>query len=263
VADDRYLSWSHLRKAQVALRRYMKRLETERAAATGREWLLDAARAQGVAAEDALERARERAHERKMSEQELLKRVCLGDEDIAGILGTPAATVGGTWLPGGGILQRWRGRDAARRRVRRYEFQNPHIRFCPRCAPVEGDEIEGAPEEGRLLVHRTGCPAASGAGKVPLAWDHGAKGDLWDPGPVEMELTLLDGPGVLYAVLAPFKDLGLDLRNLRLPGEDRRMHAEFQPGSDRTLNRLIRSLRKVSAVEEIRLFRPMEEKGRG
>ncbi|MBI5015749.1 MAG: bifunctional (p)ppGpp synthetase/guanosine-3',5'-bis(diphosphate) 3'-pyrophosphohydrolase [Deltaproteobacteria bacterium] len=264
AADDRYLTWSHTRKAQSALRRYMKRLETERAEAMGQQWLLDAAQAQGLSAEAALERARARARERRISELELLRRICLGTEDIGEILGAPPGASGVVpWLPRPGLLHRWRGRDASRRKVRRYEFQDPHLRFCPRCAPVEGDEIEGAPEEGRLLVHRTGCPAASGAGRVPLAWEHGLKGDLWDPGPVDMELTLRDGPGVLYTVLAPFKELGLDLRNLRLPGPDHRLHAEFQPGSDRTLNRLIRSLRRAPVVEEIRLFRPMEEKGRG
>jgi hypothetical protein len=75
-----------------------------------------------------------------------------------------------------------------------------------------------------------------------------------------MEILLRDGPGVLYAVLAPFKDLGLDLRNLRLPTGDLRLRAEFEPGSDRALNRLIRALRKGPSVEEIRLFRPMDEK---
>lgn len=261
VADDRYLGWAHSRKAQAAVRRYLKRIDTERAAATGREWLLDAARGQGVPPARALALAAERARERHIAEQELFRRICLGEEDIGGILGTAGPTPA-AWLPGGGLLHRWKTRDAPRRKVRRYEFQNPHIRFCPACAPVEGDEIEGVPEGGKLLVHRAGCPAAAGT-KIPLAWDQGPKGDLWDPGPVEMDLTLVDGPGVLYTVLAPFKDLGLDLKNLRLPGPDRRLRVEFQPGSDRALNRLLRSLRRVTAVEEIRLFRPMEEKGRG
>jgi hypothetical protein len=123
---------------------------------------------------------------------------------------------------------------------------------------VEGDEIEGTPESGRLFVHRVGCALASQAGKIPLAWEKSEKGDLWDPGPIELELGLQDSTGVLYAVLAPFKDLGLDVRNLKLPGEDHRLRVQFQPGSDRTLNRLIRALRKANFVEEIRVFRARE-----
>jgi len=240
----------------------MNRREAERAALTGKEWLVEAAGEYGIPEEAALGRIRERASEKGLSEQELYRRICLGTEDIAALLGAKPASQG-LRLPGSAILQRLRGREAHRRKVRRYDFNDPHIRFCPKCAPVEGDDIEGAPEAGRLLVHRLGCAAASPAGKVPLAWDKGKKGDLWDPGSVELEVQIVDVPGVLYTILLPFKDLGVDLRDLSLPSGERGLRARFQPGSDRALNRLIRGLRRLATVEEIRVFRAREEAGAG
>lgn len=255
VADDRYLNWAHNRRALSSLRRYMRRLEAERAAATGRQWLLDAARAQGIPGERAEEMARGHATAGGLSLEEEYRRVWLGDQDIAGILGVPD---GASRTPGGGLLRRWRGRDDHRRRVRRYDFDDPHIRFCPRCTPLEGDEIEGVPEGGRLLVHRVGCEVAADRGPIPLAWDKGAKKDLRDPGAVELQLDLEDGPGVLYALLAPFKNQGLEVRNLRPPHGNHTLALQFQPGTDRVLNRTLRALRRHHFVRSIRVFRVVE-----
>lgn len=255
VADDRYLSWAHTRKALASLRRHSKALEAERAAVTGREWLLDAARAQGLSPEVVEEQIQRDAQERGLSVADLYRKICLGEEDIARVLGASPPGHGGRSIPGAALLKRWTGREDQRRRVRRYEFEDPHIRFCPLCAPVEGDEIEATPGAGRLFVHRTGCSATPPGGKIPLAWEKGKKSDLWDPGPIEMEIAIKDGSGVLYAVLAPFKELGLDIRNLTLPGADHRLRVNFQPGSDRNLNRLIRALRRANFVREIRVFR--------
>jgi (p)ppGpp synthase/HD superfamily hydrolase len=261
VADDRYLAWARSRKALARLRRYMNRREAERATLTGKEWLLDAASQYGIPEQTAEASVHTRAEEKGISDNELYQRICLGTEDIATILGARPAGHG-MRLSGSGILQRLRGgREGHRRKVRRYDFNDPHIRFCPRCAPVEGDEIEGSPEAGRLLVHRPGCAAAAPPGKVPLAWDRGKRGDLWDPGPVELEVRVADTPGVLYTVLLPFKELGVDLRELSLPTADRGLRAKFQPGSDRALNRVIRGLRRLPSVEEIRVFRAQEETG--
>jgi GTP diphosphokinase / guanosine-3',5'-bis(diphosphate) 3'-diphosphatase len=255
VADDRYLSWAHTRKAQASLRRFGKGIEAERAAATGKRWLLEAARSQGLGAEEAEERARGRALEAHISEKEVYRRVCLGTEEITRILkSSPSAS--GLRIPSA-ILKRLLPKDVSSRRVRRYEFENPHIRFCPRCSPVEGDEIAGTPDGGRLVVHRNGCPAAPGAAKVPLAWE---KADLRDPGPVELEIALANKPGSLYGVLAPFKDLGLDIRNLRLPAGEKTLGIHFHPESDRALNRIVRALRKSEFVRELRVFRAQEEK---
>ena len=63
------------------------------------------------------------------------------------------------------------GRPLHGRSVRRYDFDDPHIRFCPHCCPVNGDEIIGAPEGGRLNVHRKVCPKAGFAANVVLSWN--------------------------------------------------------------------------------------------
>ncbi len=254
VADDRYLAWAHTRKAQASLRRTMKRKESERAVATGRQWLLDAARAQGLEPEAAAALVTGRAAAAGLSEDDLYRKVCLGQEEIGGILGLPAER--GLRLPGSALLRRLRGRDEGRRRVRRYDFDDPHIRFCPRCIPLEGDEIQGVPEEGRLRVHRQECPLLPEGNRLPLAWDRGDRGLPRDVDTVEMELRLSDGPGILYSLLTPFKELSLDVRNLRLPqGGDHTLSIQFDPGTDRTLNRLLRALRKNGFVEEARVFR--------
>ncbi len=256
VADDRSLAWAHSRRALTALRRFAKRREAARAAATGRQWLLAAAQAQGLGEGEAEELARGRAAAARLTVDEVYQRVCLGTEDIAAILGT--------WGPparrkvGGALLGRWRGREDLRRKVRRYDFDDSHIRFCPHCTPVEGDDIEGGPDQGRLLVHRSGCSAASEVGRIPLSWE---KGDLRDPGAIELSLGLEQGPGILFALLAPFKDLGIDIRNLKIAQGNGAVSVEFQPGSDRTLNRVIRALRKHAFVREIRVFRAVGSPG--
>ncbi|MDW7710889.1 MAG: HD domain-containing protein [Deferrisomatales bacterium] len=254
VADDRYLTWAHTRRALASLRRTMNRREAERAIATGRQWFLQAAGDQGLDPAQAGEPLRRRSSATGLSEDELYRRICLGQEDIGSILGLPEDR--GRRLPGGFLLRRWRGREEGRRRVRRYDFGDPHIRFCPRCVPLEGDEIQGVPEEGRLLVHRQECPLLSDTHRIPLAWDRAEKGTPRDVDTVEMELRLIDGPGILYSLLTPFKELSLEVRNLRLPRQgDRTLSIQFDPGSDRTLNRLLRSLRRNGLVEEIRVFR--------
>ncbi len=256
VADDRYLGWAHSRKALASLRRFINRREAERAAATGRQWFLDAARAQGTAEEDAETLARQYAGAAGQPVEEVYRNICLGDEDIGKVLGGPGAAP--LRIPGGGLLRLWWGRTETRRRVRRYDFADSHIRFCRGCAPVEGDEIEGVPEGGRLLVHRHGCAAAPDREGIPLTWDKGQRGDLRDPGGVEVEILLEDGPGVLYALLSPFKDLGLDIRQLRLPHGDNTLRVQVEPGSDRALNRLIRALRKSAFVRRIGVNRVLQ-----
>ncbi|GAB4276523.1 MAG: bifunctional (p)ppGpp synthetase/guanosine-3',5'-bis(diphosphate) 3'-pyrophosphohydrolase [Deferrisomatales bacterium] len=258
VADDRYLGWAHHRKAQSALRRHLRKREAERASATGREWLLDAARAQGLTEEEAEERAESRAAAAGVAVEEQYRRICLGDEDIADVLG--AASPASLRIPGGGLLRRLRGRDE-RRRVRRYDFDDPHIRFCPACVPVEGDEIEGVPDAGRLMVHRTGCRHAREASRIPLAWEKSGKRDLRDPGPVELAMEIEDGPGVLYSVLTPFKNQGLDVRNLHQPQGDGPLSLQIDPGTDRVLNRTLRALRRYPFVRRVRLYRGRTEPG--
>ncbi len=258
VADDRYIGWSHTRRALTSLRRFMRDQEAERAASTGRQWLIEAAEALGLGPESAEERARAvAASHGNESTEELYRKVCLGDVDIADVLGSrPSA---GRRLPGQGLLRRWRERGAGVRRVRRYNFDETHIRFCPVCVPVEGDDIEGTPEEGRLLVHRAGCVRAAARGKIPLQWEKGRRSDLRDPGPVELEISVDNGPGVLYALLSPFRDLGLEIQQIRMPQDGRPLVLRVEPGSARTLNRLLRTLRRHGFVREIRVFRAITD----
>ncbi len=255
VADDRYLAWARSRKALSSLRRYMRWKEAERAAATGRQWYMDAARARGIQEDEAERRARERAEATgRATVQEVYRRVCLGEENIDQILGEPDETGRKRSL-----FRRLRGGGGAEpRKVRRYNFEDPHIRFCPSCAPVEGDDIRGVPEAGRLVVHRTQCPLLPRAGTLPLRWEKGRRGDLRDPGTLELEMHIQDGPGVLYSLLVPFKELGLDIEEIRLPQGNDILTVRFRPGSDRVMNRLIRALRRHEFLKEIRVFRAVE-----
>jgi (p)ppGpp synthase/HD superfamily hydrolase len=254
VADDRYLAWAHTRRALTRLRRHLRRVEAERATATGHQWVLDAAHAQGLSEGAMNVQVRDRALTSGVSVDELYRQVCLGGADISEILGIPREAV--RRMPGSALFGRLTGREGNhRRRVRRYRFDDPHIRFCGGCMPVEGDEIEGVPEGGRLLVHRHGCPVPGTRSRVPLAWEKGGNLDLQSPGPVELEVALEDGFGVLHSVLAPFKDLAVDIRGLRLLQDNQLLHLQFQPSSHRTLNRLIRALRKLVVVTELQVFR--------
>jgi ACT domain-containing protein len=79
---------------------------------------------------------------------------------------------------------------------------------------------------------------------------------------VELEIQLADGPGTLYSLLTPFKELALEVRNLRLPhAGEHTLHIQFEAGSDRALNRLLRALRKNGFVKEIRVFRSVTGEG--
>jgi (p)ppGpp synthase/HD superfamily hydrolase len=253
VADDRYLEWANTRRALYRLRRHLRKVEADRAAATGRQWVLNAARAQGLSEDAAEEQIRDHALEAHQSMEDLYRQVCLGNADIGEVLGIHRDA--GRRLPGSALLGRLTGRAESRRRVRRFRFDDSHIRFCSACVPLEGDEIHGVPQGGRLVVHRVSCPLPEEAAYVPLAWEKGGNLDLQDPGPLELELSLEDGPGVLHSVLAPFKNQSVDIRNLRLLQNNHLLRLQFQPGSQRTINRLLRSLRKLVVVLEIQVFR--------
>ena len=107
------------------------------------------------------------------------------------------------------------------------------------------------------MTHRIECPELPERGSVPLSWDKEDRKGFRDLGAVELEMVVDDGPGTLYAILAPFKALGLDIRNLRLPRGGSPLAVEFRPETARTLNRLIRALRKHAFVRSIRVFRAM------
>lgn len=257
AADERYLSWVHSRKGLSCLRRYMNKIEAERAATTGRQWLLETAAAHGISDAEAQRLVSEKANKDSAAVEDLYRRICLGREDINKILSLEENS--GKRLAGSALRKLLGGKTTVQRRVQRYRFHDSHIRFCPICAPVEGDDIEGSPDQGRLLVHRAGCASTDDKGKIPLQWKKINRKHLLDPGPVEIELLLEDQPGVLHALTTPFKELNLDIRNFKPPDENKRLRIQFYSGSSKALNKVIRSLRKHDFVKEIKVFKVTEE----
>lgn len=257
AADERYLTWVHSRKGLTCLRRYMNRLEAEKATNTGKQWLVETAGIHGISDEEVQRIVLERAKGDSATVEDVYRRICLGKEDINRIL---SLNENGLKRSAGSALKKFLGGKATvKRRIQRYRFHDSHIRFCPVCAPIEGDDIEGSPNEGRLLVHRTDCAVADNKGKIPLQWKKTSRKHLMDPGSVEIELLLEDKPGVLFALMVPFKELNIDIRNFKSPDENKKLRIQFYPGSAKALDRIIRSLRKHEFVREIKVYKVTAE----
>lgn len=253
VCDERYLGWAHSRKALAALRRHLKKVEDDRAATTGRQWLIEAAQSEGLDVAGVESLVAEESRKRGKSATSIYIDICLGAMEISEIL-TPAPIP--KTLSVETLVRFLRpGKGGPERRVRRYDFTDPHIRFCQVCIPLTGDEIEGAPEGGRLNVHRRGCPLVGPGARIPLTWDKSKKAELHDPGPVEMDVETDGAAGAFYSVMWPFKTLEIELNEIRMPGEDNILKLFFAPGSANTLNKLIGSLRKVAHIKSVRLMR--------
>ena len=255
ACDERYLSWCHTRRAQAALRRHLRREETQRAVAVGRQWLVLAGQAEGLTEEAVEAQARRAAEQEKISLDSLYRDICLGKREIESVL-APAVPRQG---PVEALVRALRpGRPLAGRLVRRYEFTDPHIRFCPWCVPVGGDEIEGVSEEGRLLVHQRGCSRIDpSAARIRLDWDRNRKSELRDPGTIELSLEVQSVPGLLNAVVGPFRDLGMEVDTLTMPGTDKTLRLIFRPVTARALDRLMRAFRKLAFVQSVRVHRAL------
>lgn len=260
ISDERYLKWAHTRKALVALRKHLRRVEELRAATTGHQWLLEAAAASGITAERAEASAADMAHSLNVSIERLYRDLCLGKLQIVDVLKTLEEPKPGLL---DSLLRKFITlREVEQRKVRRYDFTDPHIRFCPKCAPVIGDAIYGIPQEGRLMVHRLECLVAPPApSRIPLVWDASKESELRDPGPIEMEIVVTPEAGAFYALMEAFKPLALEIQTVRMPDGDDTFRLRLAPGSARTLDRLLRALRKLPRVLSIRLLRDMQPVG--
>ncbi len=258
LSDERYLDWVHSRKALVALRRYFRKQEHSKAIITGQNWLDEAATATGIEIAEAHRLAEQLADSSGRELSNLYHDICMGTTEVTEILGLANVAKPRTM---GTLVRKIRGAKATTRKVRRYEFEDLHIRFCPICAPVRGDDIVGNPGQGRLNVHRKGCSEQDGDTSLPLIWDRSRGTDLRDPGLVEMEIGVDEKPGTFYAVVAPFRSLGVELSTIGMPGKNNFLHLEFSPGTARTLDRLINSVRKLGAVSSIRVLRAASNSG--
>lgn len=251
VCDERYLGWAKMRRSQTALRRHLRKIEGRRAASTGKQWLTEAGTGAGLTVEITEALARRTAEDEGLDVDDLYQQICLGQREIEEVLG-PELEKGAAKS----LVQRLRPkRPGPTRKVRRYDFKDPHIRFCPVCTPLRGDEIEGTPEDGRLVVHRPGCPEASEGARVGLDWERSRANELRDPGRLELELGVEPVAGMLFAVVAPFRDQAVEVETVSMPGTDKTLRLISQPGTARTLNRLIRALRKLDFVRTVRVHR--------
>jgi GTP pyrophosphokinase len=251
ACDERYLNWATTRKALTALRRHFRRESKKRAATTGRQWYMEEAQSRSLDPSEAEHLVEEYAVASKRTADSIFRDICMGQIDFDDILPDVRSS---KRRPMDALVRAFSTKQAPRK-VRRYDFADHHIRFCPVCMPLIGDEIEGAHSEGSLNVHRRQCQLRDPASPIPLVWNRSKQSDLRDPGPVEMEIEVTQAAGVLYAIMGPFKKWGLDPQALTMPGEDRILRLTFHPGTARTLDRLIQALRPVSTVSSIRLKR--------
>lgn len=253
VCDERYLSWATSRRALSAIKRHLRKVESERAATTGRQWLIQAAANEGIPADKAEELALKLAESKNKAVESIYADICLGALEMGEVL---SGAIAPKTLSVGSLVRILRpGRPGGVRKVRRYDFDDPHIRFCQVCIPVIGDEIEGVSDSGRLSVHRRGCQYAPEGARIPLDWDRAQSSDLRDPGPVEMEIGVDGSSGSFYSVVWPFKTLELDIHTIGMPNENRILRLGVNPGTARTLDKLMRSLRKLNQVESIKILR--------
>ncbi len=250
--DERYLKWATTRKALSALRRHFRRESKKRAATTGKRWYMEEAQSRALDPSEAQHLIDEYALGVDRSPDSIYRDICMGIIDFDAILPDIRPS---KRRPMDALVHAFRSSKVAPRKVRRYDFADHHIRFCSQCMRVVGDEIEGEHSEGRLVVHRRPCAVPSHVAPIALVWDRSKQSDLRDPGPVAMEIKVVQSSGVLYSIMGPFKKLGLDPQALTMPGHDRILRLTFQPGTARTLDRLIRALRVLDTVDSIHIQR--------
>jgi (p)ppGpp synthase/HD superfamily hydrolase len=250
VANEKFQQWATTRRAMSAIKRYLRQEELRKASEEGKKLLLGVGTAAGMDSWEVDNRVKALAAQSGEKTDKIYEEVFFGKMPLEKVLG-PLARPG--WNPVSALLQKvMPPKPVAARTVRRYDFSS-NLRFCTRCVPVPGDEIEGVAGERALTVHRKGCFADDSVPRVTVEWDRQKKIELRDPGPVKLEIVTTPTPGLIYKAMAPFRSLEIEINSISLPGEDNILHLEFSPGTSRALDRLLRELRKLEFVREIEL----------
>ncbi|PLX41167.1 MAG: hypothetical protein C0608_06800 [Deltaproteobacteria bacterium] len=251
VCTDNFLDWAHTRRAISSIKKHLRQEEYHKAAAEGKNLLVGVGSAANMDAWEVETRAKTLAAQSGEKIEKIYQDVYLGNLPLERVLG-PLAKPGRN--PVSTLLQKMiPGKPIPVRIVRRYDFESKTRKFCQRCVPVSGDDIEGVPDGRRLIVHRKGCVLDTAETKVPLQWDKQKKIELRDPGPIKLNIWTTNVQGLLYHVVAPFRSLDIDLNSITLPDEDDILRLEFSPGTSRALDRILRDLRKMDFIHDIQI----------
>ena len=126
-----------------------------------------------------------------------------------------------------GEVKNWLGYGKASSGVRVKGIDNVLIRFSRCCNPVPGDPIIGYITRGRgVSVHRIDCPNLTAllndnerSRLIETAWDENAGGAY----PVEIQVTVLDKPGMLAAVATAVAECRCNILSARTKSTKNRL----------------------------------------
>ena len=128
------------------------------------------------------------------------------------------------------------------------------IRFGKCCQPLAGEDIVGFLSRGHgVTVHAKACPRAAEAASermVAVSWQKGANA----PRPARIEVVSRDRPRLLADMTQAIASAGVNIEraHVRTVGNKAMNAFEVTLSSVEDLDRVMRNLRRLSGVQEVR-----------
>ncbi|MBR1784134.1 MAG: bifunctional (p)ppGpp synthetase/guanosine-3',5'-bis(diphosphate) 3'-pyrophosphohydrolase [Bacteroidales bacterium] len=137
---------------------------------------------------------------------------------------------------------------------KKYEHLPTEVASC--CRPVQGDQVVGIVQEGRVMVHRTGCRVARD--EMANHENHTIRAK-WRPGEqlsllAGIALTAIDNKGLLQEITKRIsEELDMNMRALTLEASEgvaRGIIMLYVNGVE-SINRLIDKLKSIDGIEDV------------
>lgn len=127
---------------------------------------------------------------------------------------------------------------------------------APCCKPVQGDDVVGLLEEGKIIVHRSSCPVAMH--EMSIHKDQIVR-TRWRPGEkvsflTGVALTAFDRQGILQEITRVIsQEMNLNMRAITIESSEGLAHGVIMlyVHDLNTVNRLIGNLRTITGIEKV------------
>ncbi len=137
------------------------------------------------------------------------------------------------------------------------EYENLPTETAPCCKPVQGDQVVGIVQEGKIMVHRTNCKEAMR--EMANHENHTVRAK-WRPGEqlsflTGISLTAIDRKGLLQEITGHISnEMNLNMRAITLEASEGicRGIIMLYVNDVENLNGLIEKLKSIDAIEDVR-----------
>ena len=136
------------------------------------------------------------------------------------------------------------------------EYEDLPTETAPCCKPVQGDQVVGVVQDGKIMVHRTNCKVAMD--EMANHENHIVRAK-WRPGEqlsllTGIALTAIDNKGLLQEITRHIsEELDLNMRAITLEASEgvARGIIMLYINDVESLNRLIKKLKSIDGVEDV------------